>query len=97
MNCPRCGKENPEDGRFCNACGCALTDNRPDVRVSRMAIVSFVCALLALALVASGLIAVTYGRVLGPISKTFFLFGVLLSLPTLAGAIILGFISINRT
>jgi pSer/pThr/pTyr-binding forkhead associated (FHA) protein len=27
VNCPRCGQQNPEDGRFCTRCGTALTSS----------------------------------------------------------------------
>jgi predicted nucleic acid-binding Zn ribbon protein len=57
MHCAKCGQENPDDAGFCNSCGCALTDNRPRVRVSRMAIASVACALLALGCFVPGLVA----------------------------------------
>ena len=46
-HCPKCGKENPNDARYCNACGCILPVRKLDVKVSKAAIVSFVCALVA--------------------------------------------------
>ena len=30
--CPSCGRENPDDARFCNACGASLT---PEPRMQR--------------------------------------------------------------
>jgi len=66
MRCPKCDKQNPADARFCNACGCALTDNRPDVRVSRAAIASLLCALCALACFLPGLVAALDPRLLNP-------------------------------
>jgi len=47
-HCPKCGKENPDDARYCNACGCSMPHTKLDVRISRAAIASFVCAFFAL-------------------------------------------------
>ena len=46
-HCPKCGKENPDDAQYCNVCGSALLDMKTDVKISKDAIVSFVCALIA--------------------------------------------------
>ena len=29
MFCPKCGKENPNDAKFCSSCGCSLTPFQP--------------------------------------------------------------------
>ena len=41
--CPNCGKENPEDARFCNACASPLTAEGPGAREER----KVVCVLFA--------------------------------------------------
>lgn len=33
MRCPRCDRDNPDDNRFCGACGSPLTERAPDERV----------------------------------------------------------------
>ena len=64
--CPKCGKENPDDARFCNACGCELPYIRLDVKVSKAAIASFVCALVALGCFVPGLVAAMDPRSFDP-------------------------------
>ena len=64
--CPKCGKENPDDARFCNACGCILPDRKLDVKVSKAAIVSFICALFALGFFLPGLVAAMEPRSFDP-------------------------------
>jgi hypothetical protein len=64
--CPKCGKENPDDARFCNACGCSIPHAKLDVRISRAAIVSFVCSLFTLGCFVPGLIATMDPQLLDP-------------------------------
>jgi len=64
--CPKCGKENTDDARYCNACGCVLPDIRLDVKVSKAAIASFVCALIALGCIVPGLVAAMDPRSFDP-------------------------------
>lgn len=95
MNCPKCGKENPDNARVCQFCNASITDTSEPkhpvtVRTSKLAIASFVCALCGLALTVSGLIAIRLSH------RSIFALTVLLSLPTLGAAITLGFISIIR-
>ena len=76
MYCPKCGKENPDDAQFCNSCGSRLTGASPategvNIRVSRLAIISLICALCGLALTVPGLIAIKYPRILSPRSEIF--------------------------
>ncbi len=71
MYCPKCNKENPDDARFCNSCGCVLsqapgTTERVNVRVCRAAIASLVCAPFSLACFVPGVIAMLDPRVLNP-------------------------------
>ena len=52
MNCSKCGNENPDEARFCNSCGAALTSapaERPgvDVKTSGMAIAAMVLGILS--------------------------------------------------
>jgi hypothetical protein len=52
MQCPKCGKENPDDARFCSSCGTALTqtlaiDEDTIVQTSRLAIASCIVALVS--------------------------------------------------
>jgi predicted nucleic acid-binding Zn ribbon protein len=60
-HCPQCGKENPNDAGYCNACGSSFTQTqdaqqRVDVKMSKIATVSFVCALCGLVLLSPSLI-----------------------------------------
>lgn len=64
--CPKCAKENPDGARFCNACGCELSYIRIDVKVSKSAIGSFVCAFIALGCFVPGLVAAIDPQVLNP-------------------------------
>ncbi|MBW7990249.1 MAG: hypothetical protein FVQ84_09575 [Planctomycetes bacterium] len=69
MNCPKCGKENPE--HFCNSCNSPLTPpltvtNTVKIRISRIAIASFVCALFAFACFVPGLVSALDPRILSP-------------------------------
>ena len=95
MYCPKCNKENPDDARVCQFCNASITDTSAPkhpvtVRISKLAIASFVCALCGLALTVSGLIAIRLSH------RSIFSVTFLLSLPTLGAAITLGFISIIR-
>ncbi|MFH1715843.1 MAG: zinc-ribbon domain-containing protein [Planctomycetota bacterium] len=67
--CPKCGKDNPDDARFCNSCGCALPNTGVEVKISREAIGSFVCALVTLGCFVPGLITMMDPRVLDPRSN----------------------------
>jgi len=74
MYCPKCNKENPDDARLCNSCGCVLsqapgTTKRVNVRVSKLASFSLTCALCGLALNLPSLIALTLPRVFSPRSE----------------------------
>jgi hypothetical protein len=74
MYCPKCNKENPDNARFCNSCGCVLsqapaTTERVNVRVSKLASFSLTCALCGLALNLPSLIALTLPRVFSPRSE----------------------------
>ncbi|MBC8472145.1 MAG: DUF4190 domain-containing protein [Planctomycetes bacterium] len=53
MNCSKCGKENPDDARFCNSCGAALVSTPTQapgvvVKTSGMAIAAMVLGILSL-------------------------------------------------
>jgi len=67
--CPKCGKENPDNARFCNACGRKLLYMRLDVKVSKAAIASFVSALIALGCFVPGLVAAIDPRTVDPRSE----------------------------
>jgi hypothetical protein len=74
MQCPKCGRENPDDTRFCNSCGrelaqVATTAKRAKVQVSKAAIASFTCSLVALVCFVPGLIAIIDPGVLNPSSE----------------------------
>ena len=74
MKCPKCNRQNPDDARFCNACGRALVQSPEgastvNVRISRAAVGSFVCSLIALACFVPGLIALIDPGVLNPRSN----------------------------
>jgi len=64
--CPKCGKENPYDARYCNACSCVLPNIRHDVKISKAAIASCVCALFALGCFVPGLVAAMEPRSFDP-------------------------------
>jgi len=94
MNCPICGKENPEDVRECQFCNAKLT-YEIKVRVSRLAIVAIILSLIALVLVSPFLFAINYPRVLST-REGFVVKACLLSLILVIFSIILGFISFTR-
>jgi len=64
--CPKCGKDNSDDARFCNACGFVLPNTGPDVKISRKAVGSFVCAIVTFICFIPGLVATIDPRVLDP-------------------------------
>ena len=43
ITCPRCGVENPEQARFCNACGAALAGEREPAREVRKTVTVLFC------------------------------------------------------
>jgi len=52
MYCPKCGKENPDEARICRSCGSPLGQSSlpaggPIVKTSRLAIASFILALVS--------------------------------------------------
>ena len=100
MHCPKCGKENPDDAKFCQFCSASTTDTLESkqpvtVKVSKLAIISLICALCGLALTLPALIAITSPRVLSPraewVGLTF-----LISLLILTVSLVLGIISVVR-
>jgi len=53
MYCSKCGKENPDDVKFCNSCGSVLTSTPAQapavvVKTSGMAIAAFVLGILSI-------------------------------------------------
>ena len=71
MKCPKCGRQNLDDARFCNSCGrelaqVATTTKRAKVQVGKAAIASFTCSLVAPVCFVPGLIAITDPGVLSP-------------------------------
>ena len=55
LQCPKCGKENPDEAQICDSCGCDLTPSpteepTPKSKISKMAIGSAGLAGLAAAL-----------------------------------------------
>ncbi len=96
--CPKCGKANPADAQFCNACNGPLTqasavEGRLDVKISELAIVSFIGALCGLVLLSPSLFAVNFPRVLSPRQEWVGLI-FLASLVVLAASCILGLIGV---
>ena len=54
MNCPKCGKGNPDDNKTCNFCNSPLIQSSPPdgeivVKISTRAVASFVCAIAGIA------------------------------------------------
>jgi hypothetical protein len=50
--CPKCGRENPDDALSCTSCGCSLvrapvTHDGPDVKTSKLAVVSCILGILS--------------------------------------------------
>jgi len=103
--CPKCGKENPDDARFCNACGCSLTQTpevqqRIEVKISTLATTSFLFALCGLVLLAPSLIAMGNPRAFNlrmrwMIALTFFASTIVLIISFILGLI--GIIQIERS
>ena len=93
--CPKCGKENPYDARYCNACSCVLPNIRHDVKISKAAIASCVCALFALGCFVPGLVAAMEPRSFDPRSDVM---NFVACMNFLAGgiAVLLGFIARQR-
>ncbi len=100
MNCPICGKENPDDARECRFCKATMTNpldssNPVNVRVSRLAITAIVFALCGLIFTFVGFLIIRLPRPLGtrsPLADMFFF----LSLLSLFIALILGIISLTE-
>jgi uncharacterized membrane protein len=94
MNCPICGKENPDNAQQCQYCKATLK-NLINVRVSRLAIAAIILTFCSLALTIPATIAVTYPRILSPrtvwVAQTF-----LLSFFLLVVSLILGITSFIR-
>ena len=72
MNCPKCGKENPD--QFCNFCNTPLIPSQTvskkiDVRISKIALASFACSLFAVICFMPGLVAILDPRTLNPKSE----------------------------
>ena len=44
--CPSCGRDNPDDARFCSACGTALIERRSPSRESRKVVTVLFCDLV---------------------------------------------------
>jgi predicted nucleic acid-binding Zn ribbon protein len=63
MNCPVCGKENPDGARECQYCKGTLK-YEIKVRVSRLAIVAIILVLFCLVLTVPAIVAIHYPRVL---------------------------------
>ena len=74
MDCPKCSRQIPDDARSCNSCGRELTAAKPGaetlyVKISKAAVASFICSLIALVCVLPGLIAMINAGVLNPSSE----------------------------
>jgi hypothetical protein len=96
--CPKCGKENSAGIQFCNACGGPLTqasavERRLDVKISALAVASFIGALCGLVLLSPSLFAVSFSRVRSP-RLEWVGWAFLASLVVLAGSLVLGLIGI---
>ena len=94
MYCPKCNKENPDDAKFCQFCSASITDilesKQPvTVRISKLAIASFVCTLCGLICSLPVVIAVIEYRILSPKSDLVMAASGL-SLIAMGAAIILG-------
>jgi hypothetical protein len=67
MHCPKCGSENPDDAQFCSFCNCALPAasqaQNVNVRVSRLAMAAFLCAILSILFPPFGFVAIILGIV----------------------------------
>ena len=98
MNCPECGKENPDEVKNCQFCNAPINGTtdlaKPvTVRISRLAITAVIFAICGLILTLTGLIIIMLPRPLGtrsPLADMFFS----ISLLSLFIALILGFISL---
>ena len=48
MNCPRCGKDNPNDSQFCNGCGSVLAPSlQPSTNPDRTSALKLILGILA--------------------------------------------------
>jgi prepilin-type processing-associated H-X9-DG protein len=100
MNCPKCGKENPDDTQICRFCNAPMTETlelkQPvTVKVSKLAGFSLTCALCGLALIVPALFSAKFPRTLSPRTDwvvSTFLIGLLI----IAVSLILGVVSIIR-
>jgi high-affinity K+ transport system ATPase subunit B len=96
--CPKCDKENPDDTRYGNARGCSLThipiaQERSDVKISKLASVSFICASFGLVLLAPSLVALNFPPLLNP-ESIWIVSAFMVSLIILVALFILGLIGI---
>lgn len=90
MNCPKCGKENPDDVQMCSYCGSELTEDvaalMQEAKVSSLAVASFIFALLP---IISCILVLPYDGPIGPVP-------ILTSLISPPVGLILGIISIFK-
>lgn len=100
MNCPICGKENPDGSQECRFCKATLTNpldssNPVTVKVSQLAIVALILAFCSLVLTIPAVFSINYPRILSSrtpwVAKTFLLGSFLLVV-----SFILGVISFRR-
>jgi len=101
-HCPQCGRDNPDDARYCSSCGCLLTQAsaaRIEVTISPLAMASFICALCGIVLLAPSLVALGIPRVLSPrqgwVAITFLVSHIVLVVSFILG--LLGIIQIERS
>ena len=92
MNCPKCGKENPDDAQLCQFCNCTFTEasvtsETINVRVSGLGIASLVFGILSI--FALPVIAIATHR-----ATQYMAFGIMASFLLATAAIILGIISL---
>jgi len=104
MNCPICGKENPDDARECRFCKATLTNpwdfsNPVNVRVSRLAIAALILAFCSLVLTIPAIFAINYPRILSSrtpwVAQTFLLSHILLLVSFILGVI--SFVQIEKS
>ncbi len=104
MNCPICGKENPDDVQECRFCKATLTNpldssNPVNVKVSRLAITAIILAFCSLVLTIPAIFANNYPRILSSrtpwVAYTFLLSLILLVVSFIFG--ITSFIQIEKS
>ena len=94
-HCPKCGKENPVNAQSCGSCGFTFLDVKIDIKISKAAIASLICSLIAFGCFVPALITILNPRSLNSQSE---ILQNIASVNIVAGgmAVLLGILALGR-